>query len=54
MNKLCIFIGMTVFGWIGWWLGAQVGLLTGFIVSGIGSAVGVYLGWRVNRDYLSD
>ena len=51
MNKLCIFIGMTVFGWLGWWLGEWVGLVTAFFLSGLGSMVGVYIGWRVNRDY---
>lgn len=24
MNELCIFIGMTVFGWIGRWIGERV------------------------------
>jgi len=52
MNRLCIFIGMTVFGWIGWWVGEQFGFMTAFIVSGIGSMLGVYVGWRINRDYL--
>ena len=51
MNKLCILIGMTAGSWVGWWLGARVDLLTGFILSGVGSLVGVYMGWRVNRDY---
>jgi len=53
MNKLCIFIGMTIFGWLGWWLGEQFGFTTAFILSGLGSMVGVYVGWRINRDYLS-
>ncbi|MEI7900555.1 MAG: hypothetical protein WCK89_09885 [bacterium] len=52
MNKLCIFIGMTVLGWAGWWLGAKIGFMTGFLLSGVGSLAGVYLGWRVWRDYL--
>jgi len=51
MNKLCIFIGMTVLGSVGWWLGAKIGLMSGFFLSGIGSLVGVYLGWRINRDH---
>ena len=53
MNKLCIFVGMTVFGWVGWWIGAKVGMMTAFILSGIGSIVGIYVGWRIYRDYLS-
>jgi hypothetical protein len=53
MNRLCIFIGMIVFGRIGWWIGARFGFMTGLVVSSIGSMVGVYVGWRINRDYLS-
>ena len=52
MRKLCILIGVTVLGWVGWWLGAFVGLMTAFILSGIGSILGVYVGWRIHRDYL--
>jgi len=52
VNKFCIFVGMTVFGWLGWWLGEQVGLMTALLLSGGGSLLGVYLGWRVWRDYL--
>ena len=47
-------MGMIVFGWIGWWIGAKFGgFMTAFLVSSIGSIVGVYVGWRINRDYLS-
>jgi len=52
MNKLCIFIGMTVLGWVGWWIGSMVSVMTAFMLSGIGSVLGVYVGWRINRDYL--
>ncbi len=51
MKKLCIFLGMTVFGWLGWWAGAKIGLVTAYVLSGIASMVGVYAGWRINRDY---
>ena len=52
MSKLCSFIVMTVLGWAGWWIGAKVGFITGFVLSGVGSIIGVYVGWRINRDYL--
>ena len=39
-------------GWIGWWLGEKVGLVTALVLSGAGSMVGVYIGWRITRDYL--
>jgi hypothetical protein len=52
MNKLCILVGVTIFGWIGWWIGDKLaGFTTAFVLSGIGSIVGVYVGWRINRDY---
>lgn len=51
MGKLCIFIGLTVFSSIGWWLGSKVGFMTGYLLSGLGSMIGVYVGWRINREY---
>jgi len=53
VNRLCIFVGMILGSWIGWWLGDRWGLMTAFLFSSVGSIVGVYLGWRINRDYLS-
>ena len=53
MNKLCILVAMTILGWGGWWLGAKVGIMTAFVLSGLGSIVGVYVGWRINRDFFS-
>jgi hypothetical protein len=43
---------MTVFGSAGWWLGAKVGLMTAYVASCVSSMVGVYLGWRIYRDYV--
>ncbi|MGB0743924.1 MAG: hypothetical protein ACPGSB_05305 [Opitutales bacterium] len=53
MNKLCTFVGMTVFGWISWLLGEKVGLMTAFALSLIGSLPGVYIGWKVTMNYFS-
>jgi hypothetical protein len=52
MKKLCIFLGMIVFGWIGWWIGAKIGLTTAYVLSTLASMAGVYIGWRIYRDYL--
>jgi hypothetical protein len=52
MNKLCILVCMTILGGVGWWIGSKIGFMTGYVLSGIGSVVGVYVGWRINRDYL--
>ena len=46
-------MGMMVVGYVGRWLGAKVGMYTAFILSAVGNLAGIYLGWRVNRDYLS-
>jgi hypothetical protein len=53
MNKLCIFVGLTLFSWIGWWLGAKYGIMTAFVLSSMGSLLGVYAGWKVNMTYFS-
>jgi len=47
MKELCILVGMTCLGWVGWWIGAKVGLMTAFTLSGIGSILGVYVDWRI-------
>ena len=52
VQKLCIFIGMTAGSWVGWLLGDRFGMMTAFLISSLGSMVGVYLGWRIHRDYL--
>ncbi|HEY1107793.1 MAG TPA: hypothetical protein VGE76_04145 [Opitutaceae bacterium] len=51
MNKLCIFVGMTVVGWAAWALGEAIGLefMGCFLLSGVGSMVGVWVGWKLAR-----
>lgn len=51
MNKLCIFLGVTILSSVGWWLGAFVGVGTAYTLSGVGSLLGVYVGWRINQEY---
>jgi len=53
MKKLILLISITIFGWIGWLLGAYVGIMTAYVVSVIGSLFGVYVGVRINQNYLS-
>ena len=54
MNKLCIFIGTTIGGYLGWWLGATLGwdFFTNFILSGVGSLAGVYVSTKLARKFL--
>ena len=53
MNKLCIFIGTTIGGYLGWWLGEALGwdFFTNFMLSGIGSLMGVYVSWKLARKF---
>ncbi len=46
MQKLCIFVGMTTFSYLGWWAGSQFGgVMTAFFTSGLLSLIGVWAGW---------
>ena len=49
MNKLCIFGGSTICGYVGWYLGDPFGMFAAVVVSGIGSVAWVYLGWKLAR-----
>ena len=50
--KLLIFVGINVFGAVGWWIGEQFGLTTALVASGIGSILGVFAGWAIARRLL--
>jgi hypothetical protein len=54
MSRLMIFTGMILGGYVGWFAGDYMGLglMTTFLVSSLGSAAGVYVAWRIMRDYL--
>ena len=52
MQRLTYIVCLTVFGWIGWWLGNKLGIGTAFVLSSIGTFFGVWVGYRINRDYL--
>jgi hypothetical protein len=49
VNKLCIFTGTMLFGYLGWFLGARLGLgfFGCFVLSGLASIVGVWAGWKI-------
>jgi uncharacterized membrane protein YeiH len=55
VNKLCIFVGTTVFGILGSVLANALGMDTfsigNFLLSGLGSCVGVYVGWKVAQHF---
>ncbi len=47
-----IFLGVNVFGALGWWLGEQFSDGWAILLSGVGSILGVYLGWWTARRFL--
>ena len=53
MKKLCLFIFITMGGYLGWWLGEAIGLMTAYFLSVVGSLAGVLVGCAINRKYLS-
>lgn len=53
MNKLCIFVGMVLVGYVGWWLGDKMGMIYAFALGSFGNLLGIYVGWKINKDCLS-
>jgi hypothetical protein len=51
MEKLLVFLGLSVGGWVGWAVGAPFGLFGAFFLGVIGTALGLYVGRRIARDY---
>jgi len=49
VNKLCIFVGVNVGGYVGWVALEKLGMMAAFIGSGIGSIAGVYFGWKLAK-----
>ena len=54
MNRLLMFVGMTVGGYVGWWTGDYFGfeLMGTFLISSLGSLVGIVAAWWVMTTYL--
>jgi len=53
MKKIVLLLCITICGWIGWQTGARFGgIMTAYLASFAGSLAGVYIGYRVNRDFL--
>ena len=55
VNRLLMFLGTTIGGYVGWWAGDYIGfgLMGTFLVSSLGSMAGIYVVWRLMGDYLS-
>lgn len=51
MKKICILIGSTAGGAIGWWMGEKVGIMTAFMISMVGTGIGMYAGFRFADRY---
>jgi hypothetical protein len=46
------FLGMSLFGWVGWWLGERVGLTTAVVLSAVLSGLGLYWTRKLAERYL--
>jgi hypothetical protein len=53
MKKIVLLLSITLLSWLGWKLGDRFGLMTAYFTSFAGSLVGVFVGCRINRDFLS-
>ena len=42
----------SILGGIGWWVGDLINLVAALLISTVASLYGVYLGWKLNSDYL--
>lgn len=52
MQKLCIFVAMMAFSYLGWFLGSQIGdFMAAFLVSAVFSLAGVWAGWWTHRRF---
>ena len=51
MEKLLIFFGLTVGGWVGWAAGEPFGMFAAFVLSIVGTALGLILGRKIARDF---
>jgi len=52
MTKLLIFLGMFIGSWLGWWLGDLIGGFGwAFAISGLGSIAGVFVGWKIDKEW---
>ncbi len=53
MRKIILLFSITIFGWDGWWLGAHIGIMTAYLICFIGSLLGVYVGVRIDQNYMN-
>jgi hypothetical protein len=51
MVKLCIMIGTTVGGYVGWAIGAPFGIFAAFALSMVGTGAGMYYGRKIGKHY---
>jgi hypothetical protein len=52
MEKVLVFVGVTVGSYIGWIIGARINFFTAFVLSIIGTAIGLYSARRFVRENL--
>ena len=53
MEKVLVFVAVTIFSYIGWIIGARIGFFSAFTLSMVGTGVGIYAGRRFVREYFA-
>jgi hypothetical protein len=52
MEKVLVFVGVTIGSYIGWIIGARVSFFFAFVLSIVGTAIGLYAARRFVRENL--
>jgi len=54
MKKIILLTSVTIFSWLGWAMGERFGgsMMTAYLLSFVGSLFGVYIGVKINSNYI--
>ena len=53
MRRIFVIFFASAGGYLGWWLGAKINPFGAVIFCALGTGLGLYLGRRLQHDYLS-
>jgi hypothetical protein len=51
MTKLCVLLGATIGGYVGWAIAAPIGIFAAFSASMLGTGFGMYYGRKIAKHY---
>jgi len=53
VRRFFVIAFVTLGSYLGWWLGAKISLFWAVIFSALGAGIGLYVGRRLQHEYLS-